>query len=97
MFAKIKRKIKSLSHFIWLILLILITSFVTYFYETNKDSQYKNLKKTLDNVYFKKTLSNITSNLEDRYSEFEYIVKEGDNYESIINSIIIPINEKKLF
>ena len=97
MFAKIKRKIKSLSHFIWLILLILITSFVTYFYETNKDSQYKNLKKTLDNVYFKKTLSNITSSLEDRYSEFEYIVKEGDNYESIINSIIIPINEKKLF
>ena len=97
MFVKIKRKIKSLSHFIWLVLLILITSFVTYFYETNKDSQYKNLKKTLDNVYFKKTLSNITSNLEDRYSEFEYIVKEGDNYESIINSIIIPINEKKLF
>ena len=97
MFAKIKRKVKSHSHFIWLILLILITSFVTYFYETNRDFQYKNLKKTLDNVYFKKTLTNITSNLKDRYSEFEYIVKEGDNYESIINNFIIPINEKKLF
>ena len=44
MLAKTKKKIKSLSHFIWLILLIIITSFVTYFYEANKKTQYKNLK-----------------------------------------------------
>tara|TARA_Y100001970_G_C14253765_1_gene873637 strand:+ start:116 stop:1459 length:1344 start_codon:yes stop_codon:yes gene_type:complete len=96
-FAKIKKKIKSYSHFIWLILLIIITSFVTYFYEINKNSQYKNLKKTLNNVYFLKTISKITSNLEDRYTEFEYIVKEGDNYESIINIVKISEQEKKLF
>ena len=95
--SKIKRKIKSLSHFIWLILLIIITSFVTYFYETNRDSQYKNLKKTLNNIYFQKTISKITSKLEDRFNEFNYIVSKGDNYESIINILEIPINEKKLF
>ncbi len=97
MLTKFKRKIKSIKHFIWLILLIIITFFVTYFYELNKVSQHKNLKKTLKNVYFQKTLIKITSELEDRYSEFEYIVREGDNYEIIINKIEIPEIEKKLF
>ncbi len=97
MLIKYKRKIKSLSHFLWLILLIIITSFVTYFYELNRDTQYKNIKKTLNNIYFQKTFAKITSELENRYTEFQYIVKEGDNYESIINKIEITKKEKKLF
>ena len=97
MLTKLKRKIKSFSHFIWLILLILTASFVSYFYEVNKTSQYKNLKKTLNNVYLRKSVAKLTSNLEDRYSEILYIVKEGDNYESIINTIEISKNEKNLF
>tara|TARA_B100000989_G_scaffold212_1_gene123 strand:- start:1332 stop:2627 length:1296 start_codon:yes stop_codon:yes gene_type:complete len=95
--TKTKRKIKSLSHFIWLTLLIIITSLVTYFYELNRDTQYKNIKKTLNNIYFQKTFAKISSKLENRYIEFEYIVKEGDNYESIINKIQIANKEKKLF
>ncbi len=95
--TRIKRKIKSLSHFIWLALLIIITSLVTYFYELNRDTQYKNIKKTLNNIYFQKTFSKITSKLEKRYIEFNYIVKEGDNYENIINRIQIANKEKKLF
>ena len=97
MFTKIKKKTKPLSHFIWLFLLIIITSFVTYFYEQNKKSNYKNLKKTLNNFYLQKTFAKITSKLENRYTEFQYIVKEGDNYESIINNIEISKNEKNLF
>ena len=97
MLTKLKRKIKSYSHFIWLILLILTVSFVSYFYELNKKSQYKNLKKTLNNVYLQKSFAKLTSNLENRYSEIIYIVKEGDNYESIINTIEISKNEKNIF
>ena len=97
MLTKTKRKIKSLSHFIWLILLIIITSLVTYFYELNRDSQYKNIKKTLNNIYFQKTISKITSKLDNRYTEFNYFVKEGDNYENIINRIQVTKKEKKLF
>ena len=96
MLIKNKRKIKSLSHFLWLILLIIITIFVTLFYENNKKSNYEKLKKTFDNFYFQKVLLKTTSGLENRYSEIEYIVKEGDNYESIINTIEISKNEKKL-
>ena len=97
MLRKFKRKIKSLSHILWLILLTLIIIFVTNFQQTNNNSQYKSFKKTLGNVYFQKTFSKITSKLEDRYKEFTYIIKEGDNYESIINKINIPKSEKKLF
>ena len=97
MILKFKKKIKSLSHFIWLVLLIIITSFVTYFYESNKKLQYENFKKTLNNLYLQKTISKITSSLEYRYVEIEYLVKDGDSYESIINNIEIPEKEKKLF
>ena len=97
MLTKLKKKIRSLTHLIWLILLLIVTICVTYFYESNKKSQYDYLKKTLNNVFFLKTLTKITSKLEDRFVELNYKVKEGDTYESIINGINISKNEKKLF
>ena len=97
MLRKIKKKAKSFSHFIWLFLLILITVFVTYFYDSNKNLQFVSLKKTLNNVYLKKVVAKITSELENRYVEYEYIVKSGDNFESIVNSIEIPPKEKQIF
>ena len=97
MITKVKKKIKSLSHFIWLILLIIIATFVTYFYDNNKKIQHENLKKTLNNVFLQKTFGKITSELENRFSEIEYNVKEGDSYESIINTIEISKFEKNKF
>ena len=97
MLTKFKRKIKSLTHFLWLILLIIIVIFVTSFQQTSKNLQYENLKKTLNNVYVQKVFKKITSELKDRYVELEYIVKEGDNYESIIYGLEIPQKEKKIF
>jgi len=95
--TKFKRKIKSFSHILWLILLIIIIVFVTNVQQIHKNTQYESLNKTLNNIYFQKTFEKITSKLEDRYKEFEHVVKEGDNYESIINEIKIPQTEKKLF
>ena len=97
MLTKFKRKIKSLSHILWLFLLIIIIIFVINFQKTNKNSQYESLNKTLNNFYFQKTFQKITSKLENRYTEFEYVVREGDSYESIIYGVEIPNNEKKLF
>ncbi len=94
---KINKKIKPLSHFVWLIILILIVSFVTYFYDNNKKKQTDILKKTFDNIYLQKTFAKITSELEPRYTIINYKVKQGDTYESIINEIDISKNERKLF
>ena len=96
MLRKIKKKAKSLSNFIWLVMLIIITSFVTYFYENNKKIQHQNLIKTLNNIYFQKVFAKITSELEDRYLEIKYTVKEGDSFENIINTIEISKQEKKI-
>ena len=96
MLIKIKKKTKSLSHFIWLLLLIIITASVTYFNEINKDKQNSKLKKTLSNIYLQKTIAKITSELEDRYEKFEYFVKEGDTFENIVNKIEISNKEKKI-
>ena len=97
MLKKLKKKIKFISHFIWLILLSFITVLVTYIYESNKNSQKENLNKTLSNIYFQKVFSKITSELENRFVDIDYTVKSGDTFESIINSINLSINEKKLF
>ncbi len=97
MIKKLKGKVKSISHFLWLILLIVISIFVTFTYENNKSIQNEYIKKTLNNIYIQKTFAKITSELEDRFTEYEYIVKNGDNYEIIINNIVISKNEKKLF
>jgi len=94
---KIKKKTKSLSHFIFLVLLIIITFFVTYFYNNTKNSQYEIFKKTLTNVYLQKSFAKITAELQDRYTEIEYTVEEGDNFEIIINKIKLSEKEKKIF
>ena len=96
MLIKFKRKIKSLSHFFWLILLITIIIFVTNLQQTNKNSQYLSLKKTLNNFYLQKAFAKITSGLEYRFTEFEYVVQEGDSFENIINTIEISKQEKKI-
>ena len=94
---KINRKIKPFSDFIWLILLILIVGFVTYFFDNNKKKQSEIFKKTLDNIYLQKTFTKITSGLESRFITIGYKVKQGDTYENIINGISISKAEKKLF
>ena len=97
MLKKIKQKTKSLSHFIFLVLLITVTISVTYFYNNSKNLQNQNFKKTLSNVYLQKTIAKITSELQNRYTEINYTVEEGDNFESIINKIELPKKEKKIF
>ncbi len=97
MLTKLKKKTKSLLNYIWLILLIIISVFVIYINDRSTKSHHENLKKTLNNIYFQKVITKVTSKLENRFTEIEYIVKAGDTYESIINNIEISNNEKKLF
>ncbi len=94
---KIFEKLQHYNYFVWLVLLVIVAVFVTYFYDTNKKNQISYLKKSFDNVYLKKSINSITSQLLPRYETINYIVQKGDTYENIINNINLPISEKKKF
>ena len=93
--TKLIEKLQDYAYFIWLILLIFIAVFVTYFYDTNKKNQILYLQKSLQNVYLKKSISSLTSNLKPRFLTIDYVVQNGDTFENIIDSLIIPSEEKK--
>ena len=93
---KILKKINDLIYFIWIILLVSIVASTTYFYENNKKNQIDFLNKSLKNIYLYKLIKNITSELKPRYININYVVKQGDTYESIINNINISEKEKNL-
>ena len=93
--TKIREKLQEYAYFIWLILLFLIAVFVTYFYDSNKKNQIYFLQKSFDNVYLKKSINTLTSNLKPRYIEINYEVQSGDTLEYIIDSLTISSEEKK--
>ena len=95
--SKILEKLQHYTYFVWLILLVIFAVFVTYFYDTNKKKQISYLQKSFDNVYLRKSINSVTSQLLPRYETINYIVQKGDTYENIINSIELPISEKKKF
>jgi len=93
--TSILEKLQEYAYFIWLILLVCIAVFVTYFYDTNKKNQIFFLKKSFQNIYLIKSINTLTSNLKPRYIEINYKVKKGDNYKNIIDTIDLPFSEKE--
>ena len=85
------------SYFIWLLILIIFTISVTYFYDINKKNQINSLNKALKNIYLSNSIKKITSELKPRYINIEYNVKQGDSYETIIKGLDIPNIEKNIF
>ena len=94
---KILIKLKEYTYFIWLLSLLFIAVAITYIYDQNKKNQILLLSKSFNNVYLKKTLNTLTSNLKPRYVTKIYIVQKGDTFENIIGSVNLPAQEKKKF
>ena len=94
---KILIKLKEYTYFIWLLSLLFIAVAITYIYDQNKKNQILLLSKSLNNVYLKKTLNTLTSNLKPRYVTKIYKVQKGDTFENIIGSVNLPAQEKKKF
>ena len=93
----ILKLIGQYSYFIWLLILIIFTISVTYFYDINKKNQINSLNKALKNIYLSNSIKKITSELKPRYINIEYNVKQGDTYETIIKGLDIPNIEKNIF
>ena len=84
------------SVFFWLISISLLGIFIYNVYEKKQEEQIQQIKESIENIYLKKTLKEITKNLEPRYTDVYYISKAGDTYESIVNKLEIEKKEKKI-
>ena len=94
---KIIVKLREYTYFIWLLSLLFIAVTITYIYDQNKKNQILLLSKSFNNVYLKKTLNTLTSNLKPRYVTKIYKVQKGDTFENIIGIVNLPAQEKKKF
>ena len=89
-------KYKDYSIFFWLILIVILGIFISSIFKKNQQEQILLIKGSLDNIYLKKLIKEITKNLEPRYASIDYNSKSGDTYESIIRKLDIKKSEKKL-
>ena len=85
---------KEYSIFIWLVLVSLLGFLIFNIYITNKEQQSEIINSSLENIYLKKTISELANNLEPRFTYFEYLSKPGDNYQIIIDKLDINKKEK---
>ena len=87
---------KEYSVFFWLTLLTILGVVIIIIYSNNQEEQTNQIKSSLDNIYLKKTVKEITENLKPRYETVYYKSKVGDSFESIISNLNLNKTEKKL-
>ena len=91
---KIVRTLKNHIQIVGLFLLIVITILSTNLYSFHKKNQINSLKKTLDNIYLKKSIITIIQSLKPRYQIINLQVESGETLQKILNKIDVTEDEK---
>ena len=63
-----------------LIFLLIISVFITQFYNSNVKKNSKDYLEVLRNSYFKKSINYFFSNLKPKFEDIEYKIKTGDTF-----------------
>ena len=93
MLKKIKLNIKKNLEIVALGFLIIITISFTTYYNYNKKKIFSNYSDLLDNVYFKKSLSQIIDNLEPRFKKIEHEISVGETFHNILEEYSVKNSE----
>ena len=88
--------LKEYSILFWLTIVTIIIAISLNIYEASKKDQVAQIQSSIENIYLKKTIKEITTSLKPRYKSLQYISKSGDTYQSIINKLEINETEKKI-
>ena len=88
--------LKEYSILFWLTIVTIIIAISLNIYKTSKKDQVAQIQSSIENIYLKKTIKEITTSLKPRYKSLQYISKSGDTYQSIINKLEINETEKKI-
>ena len=79
---------KNLEIFLLLILLI-ITIFITQLYNSNTKKIQRDYLEIIRNSYFKKSVNYFFSNLKPKFEDIEYKIKNGDTLVNILDSFSV--------
>ena len=83
------KNLKSIGLLFLIILTIIIAG-----YSNQKENLVKNQNNDfIDNIYFKKTLNEIVSNLEPRYKKYNHNIKSGETFDNILDNYLINKDE----
>ena len=89
-------RLREYSIFFWLILITILGVVITTIHSKNKIEQSKKIQSSLNNLYLKKVVKEITSSLKPRYSVIKHVAVSGDTHESILNRLDIDKEEKAI-
>ena len=90
---KFKEKIKNKIEVFAIVFLIIITAITTSYFNYIKNSNTESYNNFIDNIYLKKTLNHIISNLEPKYQKFDHKIKSGETFDKILNNYSIDKKE----
>ena len=95
MINKIKTIIKKNTEIFALSILVLIAVISTNYYNYNKNKILKEYKNLINNIYLKKSVESLLSNLEPKFKKINHRIKEGETFDSILKEYSIKDDEIK--
>jgi len=93
---KLSKLIQNHIHIIGLLSLVLIAFLSTTYYSSYKKTQINAFKKTLGNIYLKKTIISLAESLNPRFEKINLKVNDTDTFEKILKKLSIPESEVKI-
>jgi murein DD-endopeptidase MepM/ murein hydrolase activator NlpD len=93
MLINFKNKIKRNIEVLGLIFLITFTIVVATLLNHQKNLSKYQHNNFINNIYLKKTLNEIVSNLEPRYKKYNHKIKSGETFDKILNNYSIEKEE----
>ena len=93
MLKNLKIKVKKNSHIFGLIFLIIITVFLTSYFNFKKNNTIQAYNNFINNIYFKKTLRHLVDNLDPKYKKIKHKIKSGETFDKILESYSIEKSE----
>jgi murein DD-endopeptidase MepM/ murein hydrolase activator NlpD len=95
MIKKFRSSVIKKLHILPLIILIFITILITFYSNYKKNINFQKYNNFINNIYLKKTLSEIINNLEPRYKTYNHKIKSGETFDKILKIYSIDNEEIK--
>jgi len=93
MLKNFKNKLIKNFEIFGLILLILIASISTSYFNYSKKNKNELYNNFIDNVYLKKTLNHIVENLDPKFKKIKHKIKSGETFDKILENYFVEKKE----